>query len=141
MNKKYYICVVLLIVSIILNVCGCDSREAEKAKESKRDQTEEEIEEEGVYVDVNVDIESIVLLSYKYSISEETIQQLIKDYDNNRDRTDKMNSIKEEAMDDYKIVLDKLSTQYNIPKKKLGSIIIDYRMFTITNDTQPVYIR
>ncbi len=127
MNEKYCICMILLIVSIFFNVCGCDSGKAEIAKEVEKDKTEEEIEREDAVEMVTYYRKIIALLSFKYDIPDEMMKQLLIDYIQNDNRLWLFTG-EEKPTNDYTMVLEKLSIQHNIPKAKLGSIIIDYKL-------------
>ena len=86
--------------------------------------------------------EKIILLSYKYNIPESVIANIIDEYYSKHDCT--YNLHKELNLDgnlqnskfDLKInmniknTLDRLSTKYNIPKDKLSSIIIDFKIMS-----------
>ncbi len=139
MNKKHYIYMILLIGSIFLN--GCDDStiwiwDSEEVKKTKRIKQEQELEKIRTSIQSFMDYsnkEITVLLSYKYSIPEETTLQLLKDYTEQCKPTDE---IMIEAfienipvVSKHKEVLNKLSSKYNVPKEKLASMIIDYRLF------------
>jgi hypothetical protein len=145
MNMKHFICVILLIGS--LSLIGCDkntprpwdSEEIRKAKKLKLKQQEEEFLEQMQDVQFYFDREIIALLCYKYSIQEETVSKLLKDYKQSAIESagsSFANVLEGKTItNEYKEALDKLSKQHDISKEKLASIIIDYTMFT--KDTSP----
>ncbi len=133
-NKKYYISMILFISSILLNGCNRNSEEINKAKELERNKTKEEIEKE--YKEDAAEMvdtyyrKITVLLSFKYAIPEETMKQLLIDYIKNENLL-WLFSEEEQPINNYITVLEKLSIQHNIPKAKLGSIIIDYKLLKL----------
>lgn len=135
MNKMHYICVILLIGNLFLIGCG---KEGGRAEESTLKQDMEKAKPFMKAVSDYTNREVFVLLSYKYTIPVETVQPLLNDYTEQCPEYEekmifkiiegmKMNETN--FTSNHKEVLDKLSTQYNIPKEKLASMIIDYRLF------------
>ncbi|MHC4268095.1 MAG: hypothetical protein ACYSTS_06480 [Planctomycetota bacterium] len=113
-NMKYSFCL-LLIIGFLLNGCNgdaihfCGTEEEETEILDKRNR----LNPLSPIMRTNDSInEIIILLSNKYSISEDTLIRVLEDY-----RQPQLGEIS----------LSKMSIQYNITRKKLASVIIDYR--------------
>ncbi len=129
MRKNYYVCVAFIIISVFLNMCGCDSRDSEKPKKIKRTRTPEEMLERGAEFELSHVRHIIALLSCKYSIPSEAGEKLLKDYIKNEELLSRASRVGEENLTkNYLMMLEKLSTQHAISKEKLSSLIIDYRL-------------
>ncbi len=131
MSKKYIICLVLLIGIIFLNGCDGDTVHFWDSKETKTLKKKKLLRTMSLIMGASdtTDSEIITLLSCKYSIPEDTLIQLLKDY-----RQPPIEAIvNAESLTTLELLtstapLGKLSIKYNITKEKLASIIIDYKI-------------
>ena len=75
--------------------------------------------------------EFAILLSCKYKIPKETTQALLKDYIKKiHFFINLLSSVRGEAPSDLNEFIDKLSVRHNVPKEKLASMIIDYKILS-----------
>lgn len=73
---------------------------------------------------------TVILLSCKYDIPEETTQQLLEDYVKTTSLITTLFTTKEEKPKVvFKEFIDKLCSQHNIPKDKIASILFDYELY------------
>jgi hypothetical protein len=133
MNKKQFICAILLIGSLFL--IGCDKNtiypwDSETIKLEKASAKTKTFSDMLTSLEMQENKEYSVLLSYKYDIQEETIQSILKDYIKETSELINLANIKLGKSTDYREFINKLSVQYNITKEKLASMIIDYKILT-----------
>jgi hypothetical protein len=151
MKSLLSLLVLILSIGIILNGCDdivfwWDSDETKKAKEAKW-KAEKKKDQEKFMENLRpfllfTDGETISLLSYKYSVDEKTLIDLIQEYYEYsiKFKIEQTTWLSENLGDDtlqehmnlrpqFK-VLDSISEKYNIPKDKLAALLIDYKILS-----------
>lgn len=134
MNKKHFICAILLIGSIFL--IGCDKNtiypwDSEMTKLEKTSAKTKTLSDMLSSFEMSKNKEVVVLLSCKYDIQEEIILSTLKDYAKESSSIISfLSSELGEPSTDFKEFINKLSVQHNIPKEKLASLLIDYKILT-----------
>jgi len=86
-----------------------------------------------------VDKEMVALLSVKYSVDEKVVETLIHEYKNEHSylrglRKSIRDNVVMKTNDDYKSTIISLSVKYSLPKEKIASIFLDYKMYGMATD-------
>lgn len=126
------IAIITCIIGLLL--FGCEN----KIEKQKSDKIIEKLYEKAV----KPDYEKIVLLSVKYNIEETVVENVIDEYLSKHDseyRHSKefFGDLKGEKYihrykfsQNYKETVNELSIEHSIPKEKLASLIIDYKIWS-----------
>ena len=128
---------VVVMFSLIMMVWGCgDSKKIKEAKQAEEKQRQGKI-------DKNKNEEDIVLLSIKYEIEQERLEQIISEYEKmvlgfsivemfkkmkKRESIENIELSSNEEIVDVPTALNRVSEKYGISKKVLATLIIERRI-------------